>query len=181
MSKIMDIFKSPIFDFQKFFRGVIRIYRFAWKEFSGSTILLLVLTVVGTIFSYMNRAFLGLLLNKLIDTVAGKNTGGISLSILLIVLLISLIIPRLTSAFSQYINVKFSRHFQHFYETAVHKKTVALDFASHDSPKRNDLFQQVRDNMWRISNFYLRPIWLLDSMIWVIATLITLIAVNPWF
>jgi ABC-type multidrug transport system fused ATPase/permease subunit len=77
--------------------------------------------------------------------------------------------------------MEFSRNFQHFYETHVYRKSALLDFASHDSPRKNDLIQKIKDNMWRLTNFYLRPLWILDSSLWVLATLVTLLSVNPWF
>jgi ATP-binding cassette subfamily B protein len=173
--------KKPAFViFREMFRNSVRISGMLWRDHKGKVVALGSLSAFVALFPFVSSGALALLINELVNA-AGIHTFTPSLVWLVALLIAASVVPQFLFAWQDYIGRIFWFSLQEKIELLVIERRGAIDLATHENPKQNDLFQKVNENgVWRVQNFTDRQFYLIQNILQVIIAGIV-IALSQWW
>jgi hypothetical protein len=170
--KVYSFLVSPFSEANSLISLSLKFQKYIWDFFPWRIIRLFTYSILSGLFAYAWQAAVGLLVNKLVQA---TKSWAITLTMVMpyfIALLAALILPRALNVLKNYHEMEDWRVFDLWWEQTMNRKTAELDFAYHDDSTIVSLARKIRDNLYRIRNFYSRPTNMLEWVVWLIAALI---------
>ncbi len=138
------------------------------------------LTVLIALVPFATSGSRGFLIDELISaTQKGYFTSRLSFAVLF--LLLSSFIPSLLYTLQRYIGKIFWFESQTKLEMSILAKRGALDVATYEDPKQNNLLTRVQENgEWRMQNFIERQFFIIQDFIQVLTAIVILGSFAWW-
>ena len=157
-----------------------RIMRIVWASKKTMVIGMVLVFIFVSAAPFIQSGSRGLLINELVRT-AGNGVVTSQLVVLIAVLILAGIIP----TFLYTVQAYFSRLFYFFlgekFEILIIERLGEIDAAIHEDPKKNDLFNKVRENgVWRVQNFVDRQFYIVQNIFEVLIASIILLSAQWW-
>ena len=172
--------KPSLAIFREMARNTMRITGMLWRESKGKIMALAGLSVFVALLPFISSGALALLINELVNAV-GSHVFTSSLVWLIVLFLAASIIPQFLLIWQSYLDRVFWFFLQEKIELLVIERRGAIDLATHENPKQNDLFQKVNENgVWRVQNFTDRQFYLIQNILQVIIAGIVIFFSKWW-
>ena len=172
--------KPSLAIFREMARNTVRISGMLWRESKGKVLALAALSVFTALLPFISSGALALLINELVNAVGAHAFTPILIG-LVVLFLAANIIPQFLFTWYSYLDRIFWFFLQEKIELLVIERRGAIDLASHEDPKKNDLFQKVNENgVWRVQNFTDRQFYLIQNILQVIIAGIVIFFSEWW-
>jgi len=154
--KFQSLLRTPFQEAGGLFSLSYKFQKHIWKRFPWRIVRLVAYSSVSALLAYAGQAFIALLVNKLVGSISDKQIDLSSVLPYFIALLVALILPRAIQVAKNYHEMQDWRLFDLWLDEELNRKTANLDFSYHDDVSTISLVRKIRDNIYRLKNFYSR-------------------------
>lgn len=170
----------PTNNFQQLLTNIRRVNVIIWRDNKSAVISLFVIYGLLSGMPFLQSGSVGWLVNQLFGSI-GQSILSPSLSLAMVVLVLASTLPIFLLTYANYMEKMLYLKLEEMFELLIARRRGEIDVASHEDPKKQDLFSKVdEDGVWRLQNFADRQLFIFQNIVEVVIASIVIVLSEPW-
>ncbi|HEY1074469.1 MAG TPA: ABC transporter ATP-binding protein [Patescibacteria group bacterium] len=171
---------TPVNNFHQLLKNIRRVNAIIWPDHKRWIIMLFVIYGVISATPFLQSGSVGWLVNQLFAAI-GQSIFNPSLTLAMIVLVLASTLPIFLLTYANYLEKMLYLKMEEIFELLIARRRGEIDVASHEDPKKQDLFSKVdEDGVWRLQNFADRQLFIFQNIVEVIIASVVIVLSEPW-